>query len=252
MDLELTGRACLVTGASTGIGMGITRILAKEGARVAITARRTALLNRLADEIEVRHGLRPVVVPGDITRTEDVTRIVAEAETALGPIGILVNNAGGSRPARPDEAEQVWEEAFALNFTAARRMTEALLPGMRARGWGRIVNLSGSMEPRALNASTAAKASLHLWAKGLSCDVAAEGITVNSIAPGRISSEQTLERLHPTDESRRAFIARHIPIGYFGDPEDIGQMVAFLTSPLARYVTGAVIPIDGGMHSFAH
>jgi 3-oxoacyl-[acyl-carrier protein] reductase len=252
MELELAGRNCLVTGASTGIGMGIARALAREGVRLAITARRLDRLARLAGEIEDQTGHRPHVIAGDLTAAPDAARIVAEAEEALGPIGILVNNAGGSRPARPDAVEAVWEEAFALNFSAARRLTEALLPSMRAQGWGRIINLSGSMEPRTLNASTAAKASLHLWAKGLSCDVAADGITVNSIAPGRINSEQTLERLHPTEEARHAFIARNIPIGYFGDPEDIAHMVACLASPKARYVTGAVIPVDGGMHFFAH
>ena len=93
---------------------------------------------------------------------------------------------------------------------------------------------------------------MHLWAKGLSCEVAAQGITVNTIPPGRINSEQVLEKLHPTEQSRRDFIGRNIPIGYFGEPEDIGYLVAFLASPLARYITGDVIPVDGGMHAFAH
>ena len=123
---------------------------------------------------------------------------------------------------------------------------------MQARQWGRIVNISGSMEPRSLNAASAAKGALHLWAKGLACDVAAQGITVNTLPPGRINSRQVLEKLHPTEAGRRDFIARHIPIGYFGEPEDVGHLVAFLASPLARYITGAVIPVDGGMHFFAH
>jgi len=163
-----------------------------------------------------------------------------------------VNSAGGSRPLSVGDNNAVWEEAFALNFTAARRLSEAMLPAMRARRWGRIINISGSMEPRSLNAASAAKAALHLWAKGLSCDVAADGITINCIPPGRINSEQTLNKLHPTEEARRTFIERNIPAGYFGDPEDIGYLVAFLASPLARYITGAVMPVDGGMHFFAH
>jgi 3-oxoacyl-[acyl-carrier protein] reductase len=170
----------------------------------------------------------------------------------MGHIDILVNSAGGSRPLTDGGTEAIWREAFALNFDAARRLTAAVLPAMRARSWGRIVNISGSMEPRSLNAATAAKAALHLWAKGLSCDVAADGVTVNCIPPGRINSEQTLEKLHPTEDERRSFIARNIPAGYFGEPEDIGNLVAFLASPLARYITGAVLPVDGGMHSFAH
>lgn len=252
MDLQLAGRTCLVSGASSGIGAGIARGLAKEGVRVAITARRAEPLNRLADEISEQGGVRPVVVVGDVTEASDVVRIASAATAALGQIDILVNSAGGARPVTPEASDAIWDEAFALNFTATRRFTEAVLPTMRAQRWGRIINISGSMEPRTLNAATAAKAAVHLWAKGLSCDVAAEGVTINTIAPGRINSEQILTKLHPTEEARRAFIAANIPAGYFGDPEDIAHLVSFLASPLARYITGAVLPVDGGMHFFAH
>lgn len=252
MDLQLAGRTCLVSGASSGIGAGIARGLAKEGVRVAITARRAEPLNRLADEISEQGGVRPVVVVGDVTEASDVVRIASAATAALGQIDILVNSAGGARPVTPEASDAIWDEAFALNFTATRRFTEAVLPAMRAQRWGRIINISGSMEPRTLNAATAAKAAVHLWAKGLSCDVAAEGVTINTIAPGRINSEQILTKLHPTEEARRAFIAANIPAGYFGDPEDIAHLVSFLASPLARYITGAVLPVDGGMHFFAH
>lgn len=252
MELQLNGRTGLVTGASSGIGAGVARTLAQEGVRVAIAARRVELLEQLANEISDNGWVRPVVIAGDVTKTHDITRIAGDAASALGSIDILVNCAGGSRPASSKADDTVWDEAFALNFTAGRLMTEAVLPGMKARQWGRVISISGSMEPRSVNAASAAKAAIHLWAKGLSCDVAADGITVNTIPPGRINSEQILKRLYPTEDARRAFIAQNIPVGYFGEPEDIGTLVAFLCSPLARYITGAVIPVDGGMHFFAH
>ncbi len=252
MDLQLEGRTALVTGANIGIGAGIARCLAREGARVVATARRQDLLDQVADEIAATGVARPTTIAGDITSADDVRRIAREAEEKAGPVEILVNCAGGSRPLPIEAGDAEWDEAFALNFTSARRLTAAVLPGMRARRWGRIVNISGTMEPRSLNAASAAKAALHLWAKGLACDLAREGITINTIPPGRIESEQIMNRLHPTEEARRDFIAKNIPIGYFGKPEDIGNLVAFLASPLAAYITGNVIPVDGGMHYFAH
>lgn len=252
MDLSLRGRTALVTGASAGIGAGVARVLALEGVRVGIAARGADALEELAAQIADAGGEKPIVVTGDVTDARAVKRMVDEVIAAAGPIDILVNSAGASRPTRLDASQQDWDEAFALNFTAGRRLTQAVLPSMQARQWGRIINISGSMEPRSLNAASAAKGALHLWAKGLSCEVAAQGITVNTVAPGRINSQQILEKLHPTEESRRDFIARQIPIGYFGEPEDVGHLVAFLASPLARYITGAVIPVDGGMHFFAH
>lgn len=246
MDLQLKNRRCLVTGASAGIGASIVECLAAEGARVVSVARRADILSQKADVIAATGAPRPVPVAGDITDKAQIVRIAQAAAEAIGPIEILVNCAGGSRPATLSDDDAMWDEAMAINFTAGRRLSNALLPAMRAAGWGRIINVTSMMEPLSLNAAISAKAAFNMWAKGLSRDIACEGITINTIAPGRIESEQ-VDRLWPTPESRQEFVARHIPKGYFGKPEDLANLATFLASPLADYITGTLIPVDGGM-----
>jgi len=252
MNLQLQGRTALITGASEGIGRGMVKVLAYQGIKVVAVARRSEQLQALADEVEQQGAIRPVVIATDLTDFKSLTGIAEQAQQSTGTIDILINAVGASRATGFYEDDHVWNEAFALNFTPARLLTQALLPGMLAQKWGRVINISGSMEPRSLNAATAAKGALHLWAKGLACDVAAQGITVNTLQPGRINSQQICERLYPSEAVRQEYITQHIPIGYFGEPEDMAYLAAFLCSPLARYITGAVIPVDGGMHYFAH
>jgi 3-oxoacyl-[acyl-carrier protein] reductase len=223
-------------------------VLAGEGVRTVLAARRAHLLEQLAEEIERAGGLAPVVAVADLTAPEGPAAVARVALEACGRVDILVNNAGGSRPLPLDATEAQWDEAMALNFTSVRRLTHALLPPMQRQRHGRIVNITGSLEPRAVNGANAAKAAVLLWAKGLSCEVAAQGITVNCIGPGRIHSEQIDHRLHPTPESQAAFVAAHIPAGYFGEPEDVAWAVAFLGSDKARYITGQSFYVDGGMH----
>jgi 3-oxoacyl-[acyl-carrier protein] reductase len=251
MDLQLKGKRCLVTGASRGIGRGTAKILAAEGCRVAILARRTALLEELAAEIEGSGADRPLIVTADLTEAGATERVRDTIIAAFDGLDVLVNNAGGSRPVPWDASEEQWREGMTLNFEIVRRLTNQFVPTMRAQHWGRILNVTGANEPPGVNIASVAKAALHNWAKGLSRELAPEGITVNCLPPGRINSEQILNRLHPTPENRAAFIAANIPIGYFGEPEDMAYLIAFLASPRARYITGEVIHVDGGMHRFA-
>jgi len=248
MDLQLKGRSALVTGASMGIGRAIALALAEEGARLAVVARRQALLQQLAEQVVAAGGTRPAIIVQDIMAPDAAQRISTAAPAALGGVDILVNCAGGSRPLPVDAAEPAWEEAMTLNFTRQRQLTHALLPQMIARRWGRIINITGKSEPDKLNAAFAAKAAMHSWAKGLSRDIGKHGITVNSIAPGRIISEQIL-RNYPEAERER-FSAAEIPVGEYGQPQDLAVLAVFLASPLARYITGTVIPVDGGLRRY--
>lgn len=246
MDLELAGRVALVTGASAGIGRTIARVLAAEGCRLAILARRRPLLNSLAAELPA--AAEPLVVAEDVTDPAAAPRIRDAVLGRFGRCDILVNNAGGSRPQPPGELgdDAVWQEAMDLNFHAARRITHALVPATRKQGFGRIVNLTGTDEPFNVNPANAPNGATHIWAKALSRQLGPHGVTVNSIPPGRIRSEQIDLRVMPTEESRREWEAREVPAGYIGQPEDLAVLVAFLVSPRARYITGQVIHVDGG------
>ncbi|HEY8518772.1 MAG TPA: SDR family oxidoreductase [Gammaproteobacteria bacterium] len=251
MDLRLDGKTCLVTGASRGIGRGVAKVLAAEGCRLAVVARRRNLLEELAREIEAAGGMRPLIVDEDLTSDGAPERVRDRVVAAFGGLHILVNNAGASRPVPWNASEEQWREGMTLNFDVVRRLTNQFIPFMLEQKWGRIINVTGANEPPNVNIATVAKAAVHSWAKGLSRELAPHGITVNCVPPGRINSEQILNRLHPTEENRKAFIDANIPIGYFGEPEDMAYLIAFLASPLARYITGEVIHVDGGMHRFA-
>ncbi|MCL2586034.1 MAG: SDR family oxidoreductase [Streptosporangiales bacterium] len=244
MDLGLEGRTALITGASSGIGRAIALGLAAEGARTVVTARREERLRELSAEVAARGGTEPVVVVCDFT-DHDAPDVVA---AAAGPVDILVNNAGGSRAFGLEGTEEDWEEALTLNFTRHRQLTSRLLPGMTGAGWGRIINITGKSEPEGVNGAFAAKAAMHAWAKGLSREVGRHGITVNSIPPGRIMSEQIRRNYSPEYRERQS--REEIPVGEYGQPEDIAHLACFLASPLARYITGAVIPVDGGLRRY--
>jgi len=250
MNLELSDKTALVTGASRGIGRAVALGLAREGARLVIAARRVNLLEELARDIVSARAPEPLVIETDLYQEGSADRLAEAARMALGHIDILVNAAGGSRPYPFEATKEQWAEAMLVNFVRLRELTHAVIPGMIGGRWGRIVNITGSSEPRGINAANSAKAAVHAWAKGLSREMAQHGITINSIQPGRIMSEQIV-RFHPTEEDRRKFAEEHIPMGRFGEPEELANLVVFLASPVAGYITGTVIPVDGGMSRFA-
>ncbi len=247
MDLKLAGRTALVTGASAGIGIGIATCLAREGVRLALAGRNQGALQAVAANAKAQGAASVSVVIGDVATEAGCQAVVTGAIAALGGrVDILVNNAGGSRPlGQAEETEVFWEEAHALNFASARRITKPLVAPMQAAGFGRIINVTGALYGKAVNGAGPSKAALVAWSRAKSFELAPHGITVNCVAPGRINSVQILERLHPTEASRAAYIQDNIPAGRFGEPEEFGALVAFLSSPLAGYISGAHIPVDG-------
>ena len=250
MNLQLTDKTALVTGASQGIGRAIAKGLAAEGVHICIVARRKNLLDELAAEITAAGGKTPAIVEIDIMEDGAPVRLAQAAEKALGNIDILINSAGGSKPAiKVDAPDSTWEESMTLNFVRVRQLTHAVLPGMMQRHWGRIINISGKSEPEALIAATPTKAAIHAWSKGLSREVGPHGVTVNCIPPGRIMSEQIRRKYSP--EFRAEQSAKEIPIGRYGEPEELAALAVFLSSPVAGYITGAVMPVDGGLRKYA-
>ena len=250
MDLQLRDKTALVTGASMGIGRAIAKGLAAEGAKIAIAARRRNLLEAVADEIVAAGGVKPAIVEIDVMPDGAPAKLAAAARDALGRIDILVNSAGGSQPAIGiDAPESAWEFAMTLNFVRVRQLTHAVLPGMIERRWGRVINITGKSEPENLIAATPTKAAVHGWAKGLSREVGKHGITVNCIPPGRIMSEQIRRKY--SEDFRAKQSSEEIPVGRYGEPEELAALAVFLCSPLARYITGTVMPVDGGLKKYA-
>ena len=250
MDLQLKGKTALVTGASMGIGRAIAKGLAAEGVRVCIAARRKPLLEELAKEIVAAGGVRPDIVEIDMMEPGAPVKLAKAARQALDSVDILVNSAGGSKPALPiDAPEAQWEESMTLNFTRIRQLTHALLPGMIGKKWGRVINISGKSEPERMIAAHPAKAAIHAWSKGLSREVGKHGITVNCIPPGRIMSEQIRRKYSPEFRAKQS--AEEIPVGRYGEPEELAALAVFLASPIACYITGAVLPVDGGLRRYA-
>ncbi len=250
MDLKLNGKIALVSGASAGIGRETAKVLAGEGAQTIVVARRKELLESLADKIEVAGGARPMTIVEDLSDRGAFGRIKEQVLDAFGYIDILINNLGGSRPLGLDASDADWEEAFNFNFTPMRKLSEAFVPVMQERKSGRVICLTASTEPWDVSGSLSTKAAVIVWAKGLSKRVARDGITVNCISPGFLLTEQILGHYFmavlPTEADRARFLETEIPAGYFGEASDAADLIVFLCSPRARYITGQRIYVNGG------
>jgi len=251
MDLGLQGKAAVVTGASRGIGRAIALGLAAEGCRVAIAARGEDALNGVAAEIQ-RAGGEALAVPGDLTLPGSAERLISRAAETFGGLDILVNNLGGSAPANKPFLEtepKDWRGVVALNLYPAVECSRLVVPRFRERGGGVIVIISSvyGREAGGYAGYNAVKSSLNSLAKSLSRELAAENVRVNAVAPGSILFPGgSWERRQQADPKGIAdFVRREIPFDRFGRPEEVADVVVFLCSSRAGWVSGACIPVDG-------
>ncbi|WP_201393797.1 SDR family NAD(P)-dependent oxidoreductase [Ktedonobacter sp. SOSP1-52] len=260
MELHLTGKRALVTGSSSGLGEAIARMLAKEGAAVVVHGRNEKRVNDIAEAIRADGGHAAIAI-GDLT-TDDGADIVASTALAEGPIDILVNNAGVYDHLSWAEATTtLWAQIYNTNVISGVRMIQRLLPQMRERHWGRVIHIGGglSMQPMAVQPHySATLAARHNLAVSLARELKDTGITSNVVAPGAIlvgEVQALLTRLAPSngwgetwEEIERGAAQDLVPndVGRLGRPAEIAAAVAYLASPLADYVSGATIRVDGG------
>jgi 3-oxoacyl-[acyl-carrier protein] reductase len=246
MDLGMSDRVALVTGASKGLGRGIAAALASEGARVAISSRSPERIEAAAADTGAR-----LAVGHDSSDLDGVAGLVERVEGELGPIEILVTNTGGPPPG-PDPlgfTREQWEDAYRTLVLFPLALVEAVLPGMRERRWGRIVNVSSTSvrEPiDGLMLSNAHRTGALAAFKTISRQVARDGVTLNTLLTGRIATDRILDMAGSREEAEKAASAE-VPAGRLGTVEEYAAVAAFLCSELASYVTGAAVPVDGGL-----
>lgn len=257
MDLQLAGKTALVSGGSRGLGNGVAQALAGEGVRVALLARDQGKLDTAVAEIRANGG-DAIGVVADLNGPDAVERAFAEASAALGQIDILVNNSGGPPPSGVLGLDSnLWRTQFEQMVLAIFRMTDLAVPAMRERGWGRVLTIASSsvIEPiAALGVSNTLRSAIVGWSKTLAAEVGADGITVNMLLPGSIATDRVASlnkaaagRRNVDVETIERERAAAIPVGRVGTTAEFGAVGAFLASPLAAYVTGSLIRIDGGM-----
>jgi 3-oxoacyl-[acyl-carrier protein] reductase len=257
MDLQLKGKTALILGGSKGLGRGVADALAAEGVAVALLARGQEGLDRAVGEITSR-GAKAVGFAADLANWPTVEAAANAARKQLGPIDILLNNSGGPPPSGVvGVPAKVWEDQFNAMVMPLLRITDLLIGDMRARKWGRILNVASMsvVEPiMAIGVSNTLRSAIVGWAKTLATETARDGITVNTLLPGAIATDRTVQMSRLAAERQKISVeeatqrsAQAIPVGRLGTPAEFGAVAAFLASPLAAYVTGSLIRIDGGV-----
>jgi len=254
MDLGLTHRAVLVTGGSKGIGLACARAFLAEGARVVIVSRNRANLDKAAAQLP---QLKTIVA--DLALSEDAARMAREAEAAIGPVEILVNSAGAAKRYPPEElSAPVWHAAMDAKYFTYIHAMDAVLPSMRKRARGAVVNIIGTggkvATPIHLPGG-AANSALMLVTVGLASVYGKAGVRINAINPGATMTERIREALELEAQSKGVSVDKvledgqaRVPLGRYADPDDIAQVALFLASDRAAYVTGAIVPMDGGLN----
>jgi 3-oxoacyl-[acyl-carrier protein] reductase len=256
VDLGLAKRVAIVAAGSKGLGRAVALELAAEGAAVTVCARGREALDAAVDEIR-REGGRAHAVAADVTVPDDVSRVVQEAERHFGPVDILVTNSGGPRAGRFEVlTAEDWDQATRALLASAVNFTRAVLPGMRARGWGRILNITSIAAKQPVDGlmlSNSLRAAVTAFGRTLANEVAADGVTVNMLVPGYTRTERVVElseqKAAAEGTTPAQVVARwevEIPMGRIGTPREFAALAAFLASDRASYITAQSIAVDGG------
>jgi 3-oxoacyl-[acyl-carrier protein] reductase len=254
MDLGLTGRVALVTAASKGMGKASAMGLAAEGAKVVMCARTESDLKTAAEEIRAKTKAEVLAMPADVTKKDDVAALVDRAIKAFGHIDILVANAGGPpRGYFEDMTDEQWQGAFDVLLLSVVRLVRAVLPSMKARRWGRILTIQSVSVKQPipeLLLSNAVRPGVAGMMKTLAGQLGKDGITVNTVCPGKIMTDRFLGGQKISGLSREEYLARaveDVPIRRVGTPEEFANVIVFLASERASYVTGVSVQVDGGL-----
>jgi 3-oxoacyl-[acyl-carrier protein] reductase len=262
MDCRMDGRVALITGSSRGLGRAMALRFAASGAHVCIVGRREAVLEETRKEVAAAGQGKVCACAADVGKADEVERLISTAESALGPVDVLVNNAGTSRRMPFEEiTDELWTEDLELKLFAAIRAVRRVFPGMKQRRWGRIINVlnTGAKAPPAGGAPTAvSRAAGMALTKVLAGEGAPHNVLVNGMLVGRIESDQWYNRWRESDQSQsyEAYLANmandlKLPMGRLGTAEEFANMACFLCSDAGSYITGCAINVDGGMSPVA-